>query len=58
MELRVEVMVVLDREEIEGRLPQQVTTMLTNAIEQALENTGVCRSCLITVKPKVSNVSF
>ena len=54
----MEVMIILDREEIEGVPPQQITSMLTNVIELALEGTGVCRSCLITIKPKVSNVSF
>ena len=55
MELKVEIMVVIDREETKGLLPQQVTTMITNAIENALEGTQVCRSCLITIKPNVSS---
>ena len=54
MELKVEITVVIDREETQGLLPQQVTTMISNAIETGLEGTGVCRSCLITIKPNVS----
>ena len=55
MELKVEVMIIIDREETKGLKPQQITSMLTNAIELALEGTGVCRSCLITIKPNVSS---
>jgi hypothetical protein len=57
VELKVEITIVIDREETKGLLPQQVTTMITNAIELGLENTGVCRSCLITIKPNGSTFS-
>lgn len=55
MELKLDITLVIDEEEAlrEKQTPQQVTSMITTAIEMALEETGFCRTCLIHLKPKV-----
>ena len=58
MELEVKLNLVLDAEEIKGHEPHTITGAIINALEVALENTGLCKSCLTTIKPVTNHDKF
>ena len=54
MEIKLEVTITIDLEEAyrEKQTKDQLTSMITTAIEMGLEETGFCKSCLIASIPK------